>query len=76
MRGKLILLALMAGLGTNIHAASRPIPLDVIEMLGEMENSDAVLDQAIKEAEQTRKVTQQQTTSDAPKTQQTGGKRQ
>ncbi|HQN64458.1 MAG TPA: hypothetical protein PLR90_00900 [Methylophilus sp.] len=41
-----------------------------------MENSDVVLDQAIKEAEQTRKVTQQQTTSDAPKTQQTGGKRQ
>jgi hypothetical protein len=71
---KLIAFALIAALAPNIHAASEPIPLDLIELLGEVDDSDAALEKAMTETEQAHKTAAKQTKPDAPRTQQTGGK--
>lgn len=75
MRVRRMLFAWMIGLGANSYAASEPIPLDLIEWLGEV-NSDIELEQAMTEIEQQGSKPTRQTTSDKPQPSATGGNKQ
>ncbi len=76
MRFRRMLLAWMIGLGSNIHAASEPVPLDLIEWLGEMNDSDTEFEQAMTEVEQKTPQSARQTTSDKPQPASAGGNKQ
>lgn len=73
MRFRLILLAWIIGLGANSHAASEPIPLDLIEWLGEINDNDTEFEQAMTEVEQQTPESDRQTTSDKPQSSSAGG---
>lgn len=76
MRFRRMLLVWMIGLGANSHAASEPIPLDLIEWLGEINDSDTEFEQAMTEIEQQTPKSARQTTSDKPQSSSAGGNKQ
>lgn len=76
MRFRRILLAWTIGLGVNSHAASEPIPLDLIEWLGEINDNDTEFEQAVTEVERQTPKSDRQTTSDKPQSSSAGGNKQ
>lgn len=76
MRFRQMLLAWMIGLGANSHAASEPISLELIEWLGELNESDTEFEQAMTEVEQQTPTPARQTTSDKPQSSSAGGNKQ